>query len=140
MNERIVQNLISRLGQSQAEREPVELAPHYADVDERTPRDLLLFLRELAAKVHYEPLPRVPPAPPGDWSSFFDYTDEAASRLPEAGDGTTTPHLALIIAFLKLYEIPREQINRLTGRHLEFFYERVLRSCGGAVPPARTCE
>jgi len=123
----IVQNMISRLGQSQSERLPVELGPHYADVDERTTTDLLKFAREFARMVRFEPLPAAPPEPAGDWSPFFGYTDEGAAALSAAADGAASPHLALFVAFLKLYEVPREQINQLTGRHLSFFYERVLR-------------
>jgi hypothetical protein len=37
------------------------------------------------------------------------------------------PHLALLNAFADLNDVPREAINRLTGRHLDFFYRRVLR-------------
>src|SRR5215208_2977277 len=108
--------MISRLGQSQTEREPSELAPHYVDVDERTPRDLLLFAREFARQVHFEPDPKGPAPATDDWTPFFTYGDADAAQLPERIDGSTSPHLALLIAFLKLYEIPRAQLNTLTGR------------------------
>src|ERR1700741_1355383 len=42
-------------------------------------------------------------------------------------DGRTPAHLALLMAFLRLYEIPRAAINDITRRHLDFFYRRVLR-------------
>jgi hypothetical protein len=120
----IVQNMISRLGQSQVERESPELAPQFVPVDERTPRDLLLFAREFARFVHFA---APPPAADGDWQHFFPYSDAEAGELPATADGAMPPHLALFVAFLKLYEVPRAQINTITARHLAFFYEQVLR-------------
>lgn len=40
--------------------------------------------------------------------------------------GTYTPHLGLLIAFLQLFRHLRTQINRLTREHLDFYYQRVL--------------
>src|SRR3954453_10153344 len=105
----IVQNLISQLGQSQDERLPAELDAHFADVDERGPEELLRFWQRLAPLVrHYD----ATGAEDGDWAPFL---------VPRGADGAMPPHLALLNAFAELREIPREAINRLTGRHLDFF-------------------
>lgn len=37
-----------------------------------------------------------------------------------------SPDRALLLAFLHLYQIQQQDINRLTGRHLAFYYENVL--------------
>jgi hypothetical protein len=37
------------------------------------------------------------------------------------------PHYALFLAFLRLFEDARSEINTLTGRHLDFYYREVLR-------------
>ncbi len=37
------------------------------------------------------------------------------------------PHIALFIAFLRLYLLLRDDANQLGQKHLDFFYERVLR-------------
>lgn len=37
------------------------------------------------------------------------------------------PHMALMLAFLKLFEIAQNDLNALTGRHLDFYYQKVLR-------------
>ncbi len=37
------------------------------------------------------------------------------------------PHYALFIAFLRLFEHARDEANTLTGRHLDFYYKKVLR-------------
>ncbi len=36
------------------------------------------------------------------------------------------PHMALLLAFLQLFGIARHHMNRLTGEHLKFYYNRVL--------------
>lgn len=123
--ETIIQNLISELGQSQDERLPRELRPHFVDVDERAPRDLLLFTKKLAEHVRYYQDSTA--AAQGNWQSFFPYDEASAARLLEDSGGETTPHLALLIAFLELYDrFPREAVNRITARHLDFYYRRVL--------------
>jgi hypothetical protein len=120
----IVQNLIFELGQSQDERSPTELRAHFVDVDERDPADLLRRLKRLAPLVqHY----RDSATPDGDWTPFFPYSDKDAELLPRREDGAVPAHLALVTAFAQLFEIPRAAINQLTGRHLDFFYRRVLR-------------
>jgi hypothetical protein len=122
--ESIIQNLISQLGQSQDGRVPRELQAHFVDVDERTPRDLLLFTRKLARFVNYYRDDAV--TPQGNWESFFPYDETSAARLLAEPDGATPPHLALLVAFLKLYELPRAVLNQLPARHLDFYYQRVL--------------
>lgn len=37
------------------------------------------------------------------------------------------PHYALFLAFLRLFEYARDEVNTLTGRHLDFYYREVLR-------------
>ena len=37
------------------------------------------------------------------------------------------PHMALMLTFLKLFEIAQKDLNALTRRHLEFYYQKVLR-------------
>lgn len=36
------------------------------------------------------------------------------------------PHIALLLAFLKLFEKSRDQLNDMTERHLNFYYEDIL--------------
>jgi hypothetical protein len=48
--------------------------------------------------------------------------------LKTLGDWNTHPaHYALFLAFLKLFRYAQEQLNTLTGRHLDFYYKEVLR-------------
>ncbi|RII29846.1 MAG: hypothetical protein CXR30_11075 [Geobacter sp.] len=129
----IIRNMIFQPGQSQDERMPRELGIHHADVDEQTPEDLLRFTRKFAAFVSY--FRDNGDTPDGDWSNFFPNNDTAIKAALADSSGETPPHLALFLAFLELYQIPREVINRITGRHLDFYYRDVLRLAKkGAVP------
>ena len=37
-----------------------------------------------------------------------------------------TPHIGLLLAFLKLFENSRDNLNQITGRHLNFYYQEIL--------------
>jgi hypothetical protein len=119
----IIQNLISQLGQSQADRLAEELRPHFADVDERTPEDLLLFVKALSEHVRY--YRGSDGSPDGDWRAFFP-DQSGAAQLVAGASGNLPPHLALLAAFLCLHELPRVAINGITASHLDFYYRRVL--------------
>ncbi len=123
--EDIIQNMISQLGQSQEERSPEELQVHFADVDERSPRDLLLFIKKLAPHIRYYRGDIT--SKPVNWTNFFLYDDQNVEQLLNKQTADTPPHLALLLAFLELYKKPREIINQLTGRHLDFYFKKVLR-------------
>ncbi|HBB35674.1 MAG TPA: hypothetical protein DDZ80_10165 [Cyanobacteria bacterium UBA8803] len=131
----IIQNIIFQLGQSQSDRTPQELGIHFADVDERTPENLLLFAKKFAEFVNYYENNILEPS--GNWATFFPYDETTVNRLRESQDGSISPHLALFIAFLELYQKPQELINRLTGRHLDFYYQDVLRLKPKAAVPDR---
>jgi len=129
----IIRNMIFQPGQSQTERMPRELGIHHVDVDEQTPEDLLRFTRKLATFVSY--FRDNGNTPDGDWANFFPADDMAIKTALADSSGETPPHLALFLAFLELYQIPREVINRITGRHLDFYYQDVLRLAKkGAIP------
>ena len=121
----IIQKMIFQLGQSQDQRLAKELASHFADVDERTPETQLLFAKKFAEFVKYYRGTISTPA--GTWKNFFDFDETTVRQLLESNDAKTSPHLALFLAFLELYKTPQEIINRITGRHLAFYYEDVLR-------------
>jgi hypothetical protein len=114
----VLEILTARPGQTQEERLPDELAPHFADIEERRRDALYDFVKGFAAQVRFYEAEDA--AGESDWSNFF------REKLAEARDGRAPPHLALLAAFLKLYRIPRCAMNSFTARHLDFFYRRVL--------------
>lgn len=99
-------------GSSQQARMLEALSPDYIPVDERSQQDLLDFAQALAERIHYY---NESNEQEGTWEDFF--SDAIAE---------STPQKALFMAFLKLYAYAQEQLNTLTGRHLDFYYEDVL--------------
>ncbi|MDN3514412.1 MAG: baseplate J/gp47 family protein [Candidatus Brocadia sp.] len=45
------------------------------------------------------------------------------------------PHYALFLAFLRLFEFARTEMNTLTGRHLDFYYRKILQIKEKAAEP-----
>ncbi len=120
----IIQNMISRPGQSQDDRSPPELDPHFVDIDERSAADLLAQARALAKLLRF--YRDSPDFGEEDWRAFFpDGMDDAA--LLASIDGNIPPHLGLFAAFSLLYQHPKNAINTLTGRHLAYQFRDVLR-------------
>ncbi|MFN0195040.1 MAG: baseplate J/gp47 family protein [Aestuariivirga sp.] len=132
----------SRDGTGQPARLLPELDPDYVRVDERTTRDLLAFAAEYARELKYF---GPDDNEQGDWTGFIDprqgggmmgaaHLDAAASYAAEPEKFSeeksvlfSRPHFALFLAFLRLLDSTRSQLNTLTRRHLEFFYRDVLK-------------
>ena len=121
----VIQQLIEAQGQSQSERLSKALMTHFVDVDERSTADYYEFLRELSAYIHFYQDSSETPA--GDWSAFFPFAGGEAQNWIEALDDKTPPQLALMQTFLELFQHPQQQLNQLTGRHLDFYYQDVLK-------------
>ena len=120
----IIQNLIFQLGQSQDDRLPKELGIHFVDVDEQTSEDLLRFTKDFSEFVNY--YRNNPSTAVGNWSNFFP-DETVIESLLKSESANTSPHLALFLAFLELYQQPQSAINKVTARHLDFYYQDVLR-------------
>ncbi len=124
----IVQNLIFEPGQSQDGRMPRELGVHYADLDERTPAELWAWAGRFAKLVSFHPAgftgtdDELP-----DWSALFPDTAVAPDDYAASRPGRVPAHAALLLAFIELFRRPQALANRITGRHLDFYYEEVLR-------------
>lgn len=122
-----------RDGTSQAGRDSSALHPEYVVVDERTPEQILAFIREYAKTLVYYDDDNLAD---GDFSGFLGSLSPAEvaafSRNPEAVDSDTAPtlfrpHLTLFLAFLRLLDDTRRDLNGLTRRHLDFHYRSFLR-------------
>lgn len=123
-----------RDGTSQARRRLAALAPGYARVDERGPAELLAFVRAYAAQLIYFDHDD---APAGDWRALLDhgeleladlvaYLEDPSRYEGEAARWLGRPHLALLLTFIELLGHARAQLDRLTERHLDYYYEQVL--------------
>ncbi len=123
-----------RDGVSQAQRRQAALAPDYIAVDERSLKDLLAFARQYAKELYYYNLHN---KPDGDWSAFLSPNrdlDEVVAFIqypdavpPQKAQQFRQPHFVLFLTFLQLLRHAQQQMNTLTQRHLDFYYQQVLR-------------
>lgn len=126
---------IKRDGASQRQRFPPMLSPERVPVDARPPEELLAMLYRIAGQFSYYDLND---QVDGTFQAFFpdaflnekgllsvdsirDYLT-AASQKRDNG-----PFMTLLLAFLHLYRYLQADINRLSGEHLKYYYEQVLR-------------
>ncbi|MCA1761330.1 MAG: hypothetical protein LC658_16290, partial [Bacteroidales bacterium] len=66
--------------------------------------------------------------PSGNWEFFFKNEIELEDFLKRVGvEKNITPHLALFISFVWLLEFSKKRFNRLTKRHLDFYYREILK-------------
>jgi len=96
------------------------LLPSYVAVDGRKLEDLKAFAKGLASQLRFRILKNdLSEDWAGDWASFFKKEIDP--------DQQTDPHYALFLAFLQNYLLAQDDLNKLTKRHLDFFYRDVLR-------------
>ena len=120
-----LQSIIKRDGTSQRQRFQAAQDPGFIRIEERELQDLLRIIGQFAKEVaFYDQQNNFN----GDWEDFFpsqNQIPELVNNLDKKND--LTPHLALLVAFLKLLEIVKKDINQLGSKHLKFYYEDVLR-------------
>ncbi len=61
--------------------------------------------------------------------------DDLVGLLQSGGQANTPPHLALLYSFLSQFQNVQQDLNNLTGAHLTYFYQRVLKLAPAAVVP-----
>ncbi len=122
-------NPLQRDGTSQYQRMLEALDPSTAKIHEFQLRDWMLFARHYAEQLNYYTSTN-DKVPQGNWVNFFPAGDEIEKFLLQLTrkDATANvePHLALFLAFLKLMQEAQGQMNKLTGRHLDFYYKNIL--------------
>lgn len=127
----------SRDGTSQAGRLLPALDPAYVSVDERRTRDLLAFAKDYAKELNYFQANGTGIEASGDWSAFLSddidldelaaCVDELQTMSAETVEKYARPHLVLFLTFLKLLRHTQDQLNTFTKRHLDFYYQQVLK-------------
>jgi len=123
--------ILNREGTCQSERFPEALSGEYVKIDERSLTDLVRQSAKYANYVRYYNDRNIED---GNWQAFFeeiyDYETKQVkfSSIEELeSKSSTSPHLALFLAFLRLFGIAQENINSLTEKHLDFYYKEILR-------------
>ena len=112
-------------GTKQNDRMPKALADDYIRIDERSLEDLVFQVAEFAKHVTFYDGSNTT----STWHDFFDFDSKAdviAKISKQIEEGTVSPHMALLLAFLKLYGKEQAQLNTLLKRNREFYYKEVL--------------
>lgn len=133
------QYLLSTDGVNQLQRSLPALNPLTIQMDERGKRDILSFLIALSAQIRYYDLQN---QSLGDWRPFFDYFVGSAGLMSESeldnqliNKQDWSPHLILLLAFLKAFSYAQQDLNGLTAKHLRYFYQDVLQLQRRAAQP-----
>ncbi|HET6994615.1 MAG TPA: baseplate J/gp47 family protein [Chitinophagaceae bacterium] len=115
---------IFRDGTSQKARYTSELKTANVLVDGRDMEYFLTYVAKLAAIIRFYDLSN---SPFGEWDDFFPKENEISqfiSRLSSRED--LPPQIALMVAFLRLMDVLKQDINQLSREHLNFYYQKVL--------------
>lgn len=111
-------NPLFRDGTSQQQRLIKALLPEYVSVDERDMNDLIEFVNKFTSLIQYYSINN---QQDGSWKELM--VDQFIDDLNQK----TEPHYALFIAFLELFSYAQKDLNTFTKRHLDFYYQDVLK-------------
>jgi hypothetical protein len=118
--------LTAREGTNQLQRFIDALDPDALKLNDFSLKDWMQFARQFAEHVNYfSTLDFEIPA--ADWSDFFISETELDEFLKSVEAGKKiTPHLALFVCFVQLLGFSKQRFNKLTKRHLDFYYKNIL--------------
>ena len=127
---------IQRDGTSQPQRLLKALLPENSPIDARREEDLLYFLYQMADQFAYYNHRN---EWEGQWQEFFsefgiqqgESKEESLAKIRTYLQKARQRHdnsvfMTILLTFLKLFRHLQNDINQLTQKHLEFYYEKVL--------------
>ena len=118
--------LLPREGTEQKNRFIQALDPASVKLNDFGLEEWMKFAYDFAAHLNYFNTEN-DTTPNGNWQEFFKTKEELAAFLKEVDEGgKVSPHLALFVSFVQLIELSKRRFNKLTQRHLDFYYSRVL--------------
>jgi hypothetical protein len=110
---------LQRDGTSRANRSIKALQPDTILIDGRRLEDFGQYVAQLSTLIHfYDEKNKIH----GNWEAFF----KEIKTTSDANEGKQKPHIALFVAFVKLLEYVQQEMNALSGKHLDFYYKEVL--------------
>jgi hypothetical protein len=119
--------LLEREGTGQMQRFLEALNPDSVKLNDFSLEEWMQFAYNFAKHVNYFDT-NSSETPAGDWTDFFKSKSELETFLVEVEKGENiTPHLALFVSFLKLLELTQKRFNKLTKRHLDFYFKEILK-------------
>lgn len=130
MAERINSFLYDHRGMLQSDRLALAPSAEAMQVAGRRFEDLVKRTAEFAEKVIFTGDDNTDN---GDWTKFFSQVydrDEHRVRTEVIDEMVRTssvpPHLALLFAFYKMLLVEQEDLNKLTGRQMEYYFRDIL--------------
>lgn len=128
--------LIAREGTEQQQRFIDALNPDSIKLNDFSLKEWMQFAFRFAKHVNYFDVSDFED-PKGDWQEFFKSENELDTFIndvelvkffeEETGSKNITPHLALFISFIKLLEFTKDRFNKLSKRHLDFYFSNILK-------------
>lgn len=112
-------------GTEQSQRLKKALLPENFNLNDFSVEEWMQFAYKFANEVNYFNI-KDDETVTDNWKKFFVAEDAIASFLNTLQSEQVTPHLTLFIAFLKLLEFTKGRFNKITQRHLDFYYENIL--------------
>lgn len=118
-------NILPRDGTNQLDRLLEALQPTYIAIEERSPAEWFAFAQTLAEEINYYNQQNILD---GDWVAFFQVNFSTFQDWIQGAESQQNlpAHLTLFISFLRLLEIVKKDLNGLTYRHLDFYYQDIL--------------
>ena len=124
-----VKNPLERDGTSQYQRMMEALHPSYAALHEFTLTDWMKFAWHFADQLNFFSTNNAEVIETS-WQRFLMDEEKVQEMLRyfrrKEAEAILEPHLALFVSFLQLIRSAQRQMNRITGRHLDFYYKKVL--------------
>ena len=115
-------NPLQRDGRNQSQRHQKALQPTSVSLDDRSTEDLLQYAYRYAAQLNFYNDENIAD---GDWTVFFEKINTHTLEEIET-NSNNDPHFTLFLCFLKLFKFSQNQLNELTGKHLDFYYKKIL--------------
>jgi len=128
-NENKYLSVLLRNGTDQLDRKEAKLQPDSVQLQGFGLKEWMQFALSFAKKVNFFSVEDETIALT-NWEKFFTSEGEIQDlidQLNEEPDGNLTPHLTLFICFLQLMKLPANRLNKLTKRHLDFYYIDILK-------------
>lgn len=127
-------------GTSQLQRKLPALDPQYVAIEERSIENLLDIIRNYAESLPYydaddrsnsvrwtEFLPDANDLTAREIATFIEDPKSFRAKYPQHASFLAQPHRVLFFSFLQLLQYAKRELNTITKRHLDFFYQEALR-------------
>ncbi|MFY9152169.1 MAG: baseplate J/gp47 family protein [Prolixibacteraceae bacterium] len=112
-------------GTDQQQREVEILNPKNLNLHDFSVADWMKFAWNFAEEVNFFDAEN---KLEGNWQDFFIEEAKIKSFLDGLEkDNSLTPHLTLFVCFLYLLEYSKKHFNQLTQKHLDFYYQEILK-------------